>query len=246
MNKFSMINEEQDEHVTEIIDINKQCIASITNISAKVKTTISSYLNVNIDDLLDKTDAAIFGGAVRDSIADLEIHDVDILALPMSANLISKRLEELGFKLLHLTTVDLALLYKGIKVIHEPWTFIKDNTIVQIIRPARTSTLDRYKHDHYLQFQDLLCNVDISACGVVYCLNWLEFKNNIYSHNNLIQVCDDAISHCELKVFKVYSKNSMYQRDRISHRIEKLVSRGWTQIQTPLPLAERELHGLSF
>jgi len=37
---------------------------------------------------------SIYGGAVRDSIADMEIHDVDIMCLPQSANKLNNFLKE--------------------------------------------------------------------------------------------------------------------------------------------------------
>ena len=49
-----------------------------------VKNGLSNYLGFNVDELLEDTDAVIFGGAPRDCIANLEIHDIDIMALPKS------------------------------------------------------------------------------------------------------------------------------------------------------------------
>ena len=136
----------------------------------RVAFILTQYLHLRVDNILNHPhcDAVIFGGAIRDCIAfcpnyvrnqecsqdenwdhihstDPEfIHDVDIMALPRSAEIIAEYLISTGFEKVALTSPDLAGMYIGIKKIHEPWTFIKSGTkpkIVQIIRPVAPSSV---------------------------------------------------------------------------------------------------------
>ena len=190
--------------------------------SLHVHKMISSYLKNDIKDILLNTDGVVFGGAVRDSLADaddVEIHDVDIMALPRSANLIANRLLSLGY-LKNFSDIDTTTMYTGIKVIHEPWTFMKNSIVVQIIRP----TFSQKSKDFLSSMYDLLSCVDISACGVAYGY----IKNSF----RVIETFPDAVSHCKNKQFVVIPDNIMHQKDRIHHRVFKLESRGWKQLKT--------------
>jgi hypothetical protein len=183
---------------------------------ALVNFAISNYLNFNIDELLLNTDAAVFGGAVRDSLAGMSIHDVDIIALPSATRIITKRLTDRNFIPLKYSSTDLTAMYLNIKSINEPWTFFKDKIIVQIIRPVLGSTCEILAAHRVLL--KTLSNVDISACGVAY------FKGDIAE---LIETYKGAISDCKNKTFHILSDHAMYQRNRIDHRVSKLVDRGW-------------------
>src|SRR5271157_6099995 len=106
----------------------------------RVYNRISSYLNYDIDELLlvpmdeyewpvpeslSHNDGVVFGGAVRDSIADMEIHDVDIMALPSSCKKILEKLYTAGFKKVPYASLDIAAMYNELRtkhIINEPWT----------------------------------------------------------------------------------------------------------------------------
>jgi len=211
MNKFNAIlNEvESKEEHANVVDLQHNELLD------HVYRRISDYLGIDIRDFLIDTDAAIFGGAVRDSIADLKIHDVDILALPRAAKLISNRLSTAGFKLLHMSSTDIISIYRGIKLINEPWTFIKNDAIVQLIRPCASGTTSAIDI-----MNELLANVDISACGV-----YINYRGGVW------EACSSAIEHCKKKSFFVLKDNLMHQKDRIVHRVAKLLDRGWTEIE---------------
>lgn len=205
MNKFKMILNVKDKKCEHVCN------------DKKIHDNISNYLRFSVDELLKNTDAAVFGGAVRDSIAGLEIHDVDIMALPKSARKIQQFLIDLRFTRMPTGTIDIINIYNDIQIINEPWTFVKDGCIVQIIRPKLPM-----KSNVKEVFYNYLSNVDISACGVAY-------------HNNrIIETCDNAISHCKSKVFATLVENMFYRKNRIQHRIAKLLDRGWTQLKDDL------------
>jgi|GEM_PF-6278693 len=191
----------------------------------QVKHKISDYLHFSIDKLLNNTDAVVFGGAVRDSIANLDIHDVDILALPRATQTIASQLSVRGFIHLRMSNADIIKMYDGIKIINEPWTFVKGDTIVQVIRPA----LGQFT-DLRLKFKEILANVDISACGVA------------YRQGELFETFEDEdispIKHCKEKVFVTLVDNIMHMSDRISHRKAKLFDRGWKETIRPIPEPE--------
>lgn len=182
-------------------------------LTRKVRTRLNEYLGFDVDTLLRDTDAVVFGGAVRDSLAEMEIHDVDIMALPRAAANIANRLVVgMGFKRVSLSTVDVATLYAGVKVINEPWTYLKNKAIVQVIRPAI-----RYKNP-ISDLNGLLSNVDISACGVTY-------------NGSVGEVVKLAIEDCCNKRFAVIPYASMCQNNRIHIRTAKLEDRGWKQYE---------------
>jgi hypothetical protein len=192
-------------------------------LSKKVWFKLCEYLGFDVDELFNDVlsssiDAVIFGGAVRDSLAEMEIHDVDILALPIAARIIRNKLQNYGYNLKkHGAKIDVEAMYTGIKIINEPWTFFRDDKIVQVIRPAFNP--GRYPDiDLKGAFNNLLANVDISACGVIY-------------NEKVSEVIQFAIENCCNKKFSVNPSASMHQKDRIGQRIAKLKSRGWKQVE---------------
>lgn len=198
----------------------------------------------------------IFGGAIRDIIANKTIHDIDILVGARSYQPIKFVLESQGYHLMeNLVGKDIQSIYHDIKVINEPMTFIKNTKIVQVIRPQvkvtnvmhpvtlsdsgsdADGTISSYgwvklsgpeKENIYRQsFIELLQNVDLSCCGV----SW--------NGNDLVENFPGAIMHCLTKSFIVNRGAKMYSDKRAEHRIVKLESRGWARIDTSMA-AERD------
>lgn len=155
----------------------------------------------------------IFGGAI---IANQPINDIDILCGSRSLLFLNSSLEYMGFHYMEdLIHKDISSLYKDIKVICEPHTWVKGNKLVQVIRPSFHFKSDKsYKES----FTDLISNVDISCCGLS------------YDGDNLYENYPNAIIHCQNKVFSVNRKAKMYSYDRITLRKNKLSDRGWTEI----------------
>ena len=191
---------------------------------------ISEYLSdcdLTLNEIFDAGDyITIFGGAVRDPLAGKEIHDIDIMCLPISAISVSKLLKEKGFMKVDLFDKMQLSMYIEIHCISEPWTFIKNSKIIQVIRPAggRLSTNDGSTIGSLIDsYYSLLSDVDISACGV-----FIERDRDGVA--KLKESYPSAITHCRSCVFKTLKNNRMFGENRTNMRTFKLVDRGWKNI----------------
>lgn len=191
----------------------------------KIKYKLDEYLEFNSDLLFSTSDdekinvsrlVRVFGGAIRDIIADMPINDIDILSGAISIKPLESILKSNGYVYMDsLTPKDLSSIYHDIKVINEPHTWMKNGKIIQIIRPV-----NKYLNETYEKgFINLIQNVDISCCGVS------------YNGKNLYENYPNAVSHCYSKVFEVNRKAVMYNEKRFIHRKYKLEDRGWRELQ---------------
>lgn len=182
----------------------------------RIKQKLSEYLEFDSDKLFkDKYNLIrVFGGAIRDIIADLPINDVDILCGSKAFKFVEFILENNGYTYFDsLNGKNLQEMYKDIHVINEPHTWIKGTKIVQVIRPTNISSNLTYEES----FNNLITNVDLSCCGVSYDGQLHEdFKN--------------AIIHCQSKVYSVNHYALMYSENRAMHRRVKLQGRGWEEV----------------
>lgn len=203
-------------------------MCELSELQKKVERRISEYIGFDVREILELDDyISIYGGAVRDSIADLEIHDVDIMCLPQSANKLRIFLQEkydyLPIDLHKKGTLDL---YKDITVIAEPWTFLsKDRNIVQIIRPRHGGSYRRSSNlmaSYDTTFYELIKNVDLSNCGV--------FLDNSSGVIRLKEACKDGIVHCLTNTFVINDWSQLYNVNRTTIRANKLTSRGWKDL----------------
>lgn len=186
-----------------------------------IRQKLSDYLEFDCDKLFHNKYnlIRIFGGAIRDIIADQPINDVDILCGSKAFGFVEFILQNNGYKFFeHLNGKDLQEMYSDVHVICEPHTWIKGDKVVQIIKPS--GGLEGVSSYTEL-FNRLLENVDLSCCGVSYDGELHEdFKN--------------AIVHCKNRVFSVNSLAKMYSYKRISHRVAKLEGRGWSKIENTI------------
>ena len=201
----------------------------------KVKNRITEYLGFDVDKLLNAGDfVTIFGGAVRDPIADLEIHDIDVMCLWKSMRKCELLLDEMGYIYDESAyTKDFDKLYEGIRVVHEPksWIKIVDGNIrrVQLIRPQ----FRKYnsKSCEFTEIKDifnkLLKNVDLSCCGVS------------LDKNGLKEQCLNAYAHCICEVYEEVP-DALMITDRLTHRKEKLNGRGWDDIHGLCPKRKKD------
>ena len=182
----------------------------------RIKQKLSEYLEFDSDKLFKNKYNLIrvFGGAIRDIIADLPINDVDILCGSKAFKFVEFILENNGYTYFYsLNGKNLQEMYKDIHVINEPHTWIKGTKIVQVIRPTNISSNLTYEES----FNNLIANVDLSCCGVSYDGQLHEdFKN--------------AIIHCQSKVYSVNHYALMYSENRAMHRRVKLQGRGWEEV----------------
>jgi len=117
-------------------------------------------------------------------------------------------------------------MYKEIHCISEPWTFIKDSKIIQIIRPAggvRLSNGVPSLGNLIDSYYALLSDVDISACGV-----FIERDRDGIA--KLKESHPHAITHCRSGVFEILKNNRMFGVHRTDMRAFKLSDRGWKNI----------------
>jgi len=200
----------------------------------KIKNRITEYLGFDVDDFLNTGDfVTIFGGSVRDSIADLEIHDIDVLCLSLSMRKCESYLEQQGYIFDQSAyTKDFNKLYEGINmVIYEPhsWLKIIDNKIrrVQLIKPKINKPFSKegqHKEIDLLKktYFTLLKNVDLSCCGVS------------ISKDGFKEECLNATAHCICQVYEEIP-NALMRSDRLMSRKEKLNYRGWYDIHSMTP-----------
>lgn len=178
---------------------------------------ISDYLGFDISNIFKCGDCIhIFGGAVRDSIANSEINDIDILCGPDSANNLVTFLKNIGFISVDLYGVSKLHMYHELHFISEPWTLISNNKVVQIIRPAF------FRKSLKQSIYDLLSDVDISTSGV-----FLEEEDGII---RLKESSPHAISHCRSGIFEILKNNRMYGDKRTFMRAGKLEQKGWINL----------------
>lgn len=211
----------------------------ISDITTTIKKRISDYIEFDVDEIFDQSDfITIFGGSVRDSIAGLDIHDVDILCMSKSAEKLRYFLtHKYNYKSLDLYDIDTINMYKGISLISEPWTLMNENKkIIQIIKPTlnnqglkshTTSVTDQYID----AYRYLIKNIDLSCCGVFIEKDF--YISKIADDNDgiiLKEACDYAIAHCLSKSFKINKSAVLYNEDRTNFREDKLIKRGWTNL----------------
>jgi hypothetical protein len=194
---------------------------TLQELKTKVEKRISDYIEFDVKEIFEQSDyITIYGGAVRDSIADLEIHDVDILCMPKSAIKLANYIKEnYNYRALDLYDKDALAMYKEIRIISEPWTFINNNgKIIQIIKPHYINTTKEYTKAYI----DLIKNVDLSCCGV-----YLDHNGK---DTTLMEACKDALIHCLSKTYEINEWAKLYNSNRTTFRDQKLTSRGWTNL----------------
>jgi hypothetical protein len=162
----------------------------------------------------------VFGGAIRDSISNQPINDVDIIVGSKALKEIEFLLENKGYHYMEmLNGKDLQEMYSEIHIINEPHTWVKGKKIVQLIRPVIPIKRDSDLRYYEIGFRDLISNVDFSCCGVS------------YDGDEVYEDYPNAILHAQSKVFSVNTFAKMYSHKRAQHRKVKLQNRGWKEIE---------------
>ena len=202
---------------------------TLKELQDKVEKRISDYIEFDVNEIFFQGDyITIYGGAIRDSIAELEIHDIDVLCMPESAGKLFNFLEKKGYEPLDLYDVDALALYESISLIAEPWTLMnKNRKIIQIIRPRwrgqignnKTNMQTSHQSDYEIAHYSLIKNVDLSCCGLL-----LEVKNDKLV---LKEACKNAIVDCLTKSYTTNNWSSLYERNRTMIRQHKLSKSGW-------------------
>lgn len=202
---------------------------TLKELQNKVEKHISDYIEFDVKELFEVSDyITIYGGAVRDGIAKMDIHDVDILCMPQSANKLRAFLEEkYNYEILDLVKPDSLNMYKDISMIAEPWTLMNEHKrIIQIIRPRYDGGPNTKFGDNEIKYQkayyNLIKNVDISCCGV--------FLENLGDTVKLREACKNGIINCLTNTFEINDWSLLYNYNRTSFREDKLKKRGWVNL----------------
>lgn len=218
INKYDSISIDKNIY-TQYMREEKLRDISITQ-EDKIRQSLSEYLEFDSDELFKSKFnlVRVFGGAIRDILAEQKINDIDILCGSKALKYIEMILEQNGYQYMEmLNGKDLQEMYSEIHVINEPHTYIKGKKIVQLIRPV---VFNKDKSSSYEEgFRDLISNVDFSCCGVS------------YDGENLYEDYPNAIVHCQSKVFSVNMFAKMYSQKRAQHRKVKLEDRGWKEVK---------------
>ena len=191
-------------------------------INDKIKQRLDEYLGFDSTDLFKYADLMlVFGGCLRDIIANQKIHDIDIICGPESCKALHDFLNFNGYTYMeNLTPKDLASVYSNIHIINEPHTFVKGDRVVQLIRPTIQYSQSNSNEKCYRDsLSSLVFEVDLSCCGL---------SDN---GETLIENVRNAVLHCRKRVFEVRSTR-MNNPQRIHHRIGKLEDRGWESIKS--------------
>lgn len=195
--------------------------------TVKVRHRINQRLGygfVKIDTILANTDAIVFGGAVRDALADLEINDIDIICFSESAKKILGYFERFGFKKAE-GSEEIKEMYSDDEMLFRPISVEVDKATVQLIRPA----INFDKHNHSRQqikrsdvfdfAMEFISNVDMSCCGVAYDLS------------GFYELVPNATRHCEARRFRMLPDNKLHEPGRAERRKQKLIDRGWKELK---------------
>jgi len=200
------------------------------NMKSKIKQKLDEYLEFDSDVLFKHFNAVkIFGGAIRDIIANQKINDIDILCGSIAHKYLEEILKYNGYKYFdYLAAKDIQSLYKDIKIISEPHTWIKNDKIVQLIRPRVVGNASFANLNYNEVMHKLIHNVDMSCCGVS------------YDAKDIHEDYPNAILHCHNMVYSVNKSAYMYSSERFLHRQNKLDKRGWKEIEGSIE-ANRDL-----
>jgi len=194
-----------------------------------IKEELDKYLEFDSNKLFDKKwvdFASIFGGSIRDIVSGEfdKINDIDIIGLPFSLRHISYILEENGYVKMNLVKPDLHIIYKDIRFIFEPLTYINSNhKVVQLIRPHNNNVTNRPSNEFQLirqNYYSLLSNVDLTSSGL------------FYDGEELYESINYAYIHCKLKIFEKIPNAMMYNSIRTQIRSDKLRwNRNWKEFK---------------
>lgn len=185
-------------------------------LTKKVKDRLDEYLGFDSDEIFKQGDAKIFGGSIRDSIADMPINDIDIICGPLTSKKMHEFVQSKGYIFQpDLIKKDLSSVYHDLRIINEPWTYVKNGVrSIDIIRPVGKQNLSPVDYKNHMTF--MIENVDISCCAVS------------YDGRTISEAHEKAILHCTSKICTTNPSALMSHHARLSLRKHKLMERGWT------------------
>lgn len=222
-----------------------------------IKEKIDDYLEFDSSKLFIDESVRIFGGAIRDTIAEQQINDIDILLGINPKSVIDadkgrhiryNRLLEIEEVLrsegyIHHSSLsgrDLTSMYMLLSVIHEPRTWTKGKKIVQLIRPSLRAERP------YLVLEEGRClqSRAYSMPDSTHSNEVFGFMNNFiaqvdlsccgvsYDGTKIYENIQHAVLDCQLKNFMQNTHGLMFNQTKIIYRESKLWQRGWKKIDS--------------
>lgn len=210
------------------------------NYTKIVEERINKYLSpagVTVQDILGDTDAFVFGGAVRDSIADVPINDIDIIGFNYSIADVIEYLEKKRFRILVNEKLD--DLYKDIHLFKPPLTLERQGCKIQIIALNITHPLFKIKsikpstQEVGNAIYSAMDNVDIDICAVSY-----------NPKKGVEELLPEVFFKIESKHFSVLEDKIMHNPDRINVRISKMISKGFTCVGSQKAVSDIEFRSM--
>lgn len=163
-------------------------------------------------------------------VVQFEMDWLTKISIPKSAHNLKEILCKKGFKSYDLYDPVTLEMYSSIHLIHEPWTLIKDNKVIQIIRPVPDVNSFKTSKSYGPSVGNLidaayglLSDIDLSSSGV-----FLEKDKS--GQIKLFESHPYAITHCRNKIFATLQNNRMYGDKRTDMRKWKLRDKGWKDI----------------
>jgi hypothetical protein len=200
-----------------------------------VENEMNKYLsstNLTIQEILGDTDAFVFGGALRDSIAGVSINDIDIIGYKKSIMDIGDFLIDDGFSKENSDSA-LDFMYEEFHYFCVSGTYTKNECKIQLIRlytnnpkyschPFSSYFVQNNKFDSEdvkNSVKTIVGNVDIDICGFIY-----------HPYYGFEEVCSDALSNLKKNNFRVLNDNLMHNPGRIETRIKKMEDKGFKHV----------------
>lgn len=179
----------------------------------------------------------IYGGAVRDALAGMDISDIDLACAPFMVRPLMSFLMDEGYEQQdgnQELPETLRLMYKDMEpIINEPIVFKRHEKVVQLIRPRifiplspKYDVQGRYKKPATQQFFNFLADVDLTCCGVSYGIP----PTSMSTMPRLCEHIEGATSDAIMKTFRTNACAHPLMTRRLDLRKKKLTGRGWTEI----------------
>lgn len=186
-------------------------------LSKAVFDALRKYLKADPNEIifLPNTDPVIFGGAVRDTIAGLEINDVDVICGSITCMAIGDKLISKGFVTVTLDPDEYKNRLFGLT------RFKLDNTQIDLISPARFVKTASDTTAVKLTMIQTIQNVDIRACAVGYS-----------TRSGILEFIEGAVQDCLLQQIVEQPDAQLHLPGRAEERIAKLIKRGWENTAT--------------
>lgn len=196
-------------------------MAKLNAYTNKVVTERVSQLPKAFLDFLKSKDAYIFGGFIRDAVANVPFNDIDIITLPRSMMWVKENAEALGIKDLeyqehvgqHYNEVfknlyhKIFTLYQGVLKLNAKETIEVDFVNSQISYNEKPKNVIVWAGQQ----------VDIRCCGLLYDA----------PTDRVVELIPGAYQDATDKIARVITNAGMYSEERTGERMKKLYARGW-------------------